>query len=97
MSIRTNHIPRSILAGYELTESEREEFDYIAWEDEDGLFFRYKGQIYDLGEFSRVTDVQRNCHGFDNWDGYQSDSYFSAIVVKYVNDFESVIVGQFFC
>jgi hypothetical protein len=97
LTIRTNNIARNILSAWELTDKERAELDYIDFAaDEDGSFFRYKGNIYDLNEFQRVTDTMYNCHGFAAWSGFQSDSFFSGILVRYTNNFESVVVGQYF-
>ena len=97
MTIKTNNVPRPIIYGYELTDKELSEFDYYTNEDlEMRQFFRYKGQVYDLGEFMRVTDTMKNCHGFDGWDGYCSDSFFSGILVRYSDDFESVIVATYY-
>lgn len=91
LTIRTNNVPRQLIYGYQLTEAEREEFDYL---DDDALdsqdFFRFKGKVYDLSQFLR-------CEGSEltEWEGYSPDSYFSGLVVKYAED-DSVIVGQYF-
>jgi hypothetical protein len=102
ITIRTNHKPRPVLQRYELTEKESAEFDYLA--PDEGSFFRYKGQVYDLGEFSRVIvpgaermhPMECDNPGFAGWDGYASDSFFSGMLVKYTDGFESVIVAQYF-
>lgn len=31
-----------------------------------------------------------------NWDGYQSDTFFSGVLVKFV-DLDQVIVGRYYC
>jgi len=90
MKIITNNVPRDIIYGYELTDAEREEFDYLD-DIEMGQFFRYRGELYDIGEFM----------GWDNpdsptrqgWQGYYAESYFSAIVIRYCDEYERVIVG----
>ena len=96
LTIYTNNVPRNVLYGYELSPAEQAEFDYMD-DINDGSFFRYKGQVYDLGEFMRVTDTMENCHGFKGWDGYHGDSYFSGVLVKYTDDCEQVIVGRWIC
>lgn|SRR5574343_179876 len=102
MKIITNNQPRFTIGSYELTEEERKEFDYLNWEaidkgEDSATFFRYKGQLYDLGEFMGVPDTMENCHGFKGWQGYQSDSFFSGILIKYIpDDYEQIIVGQYF-
>jgi hypothetical protein len=102
LTVITNHVPRFILDAYELSADERMEFDYLDWKaiergEESASFFRYRGELYDLGEFTvfdypyffRSPDDWRS-----NWDGIQTDSFFSATVIRYVDDYESVIVGR---
>src|SRR5690606_105571 len=95
ITVRTNHVPRDTVDAWELNEQEREEFDYLDWPaiergEASASFVRYRGTLYDLGEF-----MSTHTHGPDLqwWDGYLSETFFSAIVVKYVDD-ERVIVGQ---
>lgn len=82
----------------QLTKKEQEELDYV--KDDTNSFFRYKGHVYDLSEFSRILHpedlkdsgsyhpmVLRDYHGhFDRWDCYQSDTHFSGIVARYKRD-----------
>lgn len=98
MKIITNNKPRFIIYGFELSDKEKEQFDYLDNIDECS-FFRYKGEIYDLGEFMRIDQsiaphAQRP--GWENWQGYSSDSFFSGVLVRYTSDHESVIVGRYF-
>ena len=98
LTIRTNNVPRFTLDAYELTTKEKCAFDYLPWEaidngNDSATFFRFKGQLYDLGEFMRCG---HSC-GMEGWDGYHSDSAFSGVLIKCVgNDTDSVIVGQYF-
>lgn len=92
MKIITDHKYRNLIYGYELTEKERAEFDYI--EDiNDHNFFRYKGWVYDPGEFIRVDHHLPD--SFKTWDGYQSDTFFSGILIRYSRDFEQVMVARY--
>ena len=96
MEIKTNNQPRPILFAYELTDKEKQEFDYI--EDINSAncfssFFRYKGEVYDIGEFMWICSSSP-LYG-KGWEGYSSDSYFSGIVVKY-HDTDSIIVGTYY-
>lgn len=102
LKIITNHVPRDVLYAWDLTGAEQSEFDYIDWGlvengESNPEFFRYKGEVYDLGEFLTTSELSRGAghHDLADWDGYQSDSFFSGIVVKYVDDYERVIVGRF--
>lgn len=100
MKIITNHVPRPLIEPYELTEAERAEFDYLDWPaldagEDSAWFFRYKGQLHDLGEFSRDYGITKGAglpDSLKGWDAYRSDSFFSAHVVRLVDD-EHVVVG----
>lgn len=104
--IRTNNVPRDLIDAWELSPKERAEFDYIDWQAiEDGrdsaTFFRYKGVLYDLGEFQRVHErggpvcVPFSYSPFASWDGYMSDSFFSGLVIRLVDNGERCIVGRY--
>lgn len=86
----TNNAPRPVLSGWDLTEKEREEFDYIENViDEPYRFFRYKGNVYDLQDFILTG------YAAEDWDGIRTDSFFSGVVIKLVpGDDESVIAGS---
>ena len=93
MEIRTNNIPRDLIEEYQLSEKEREEFDYLDWAAiDDGrdsaTFFKYKGRLYDLGEFVRTPESLKP------WDGMAGDSAFSGVLIRLVDD--QIIVGQYF-
>lgn len=97
MEVITNHHWYDVLSGYELTAKERKEFDYL--DDEEIMaprFFRYRGQVYDLGEFMRVPKDQPWAGvNIRSWDGYVSDSYFSGVVVRFDEDGERIQVGTY--
>jgi hypothetical protein len=99
MEIRTNNVPRDIVGAWELSPAERAEFDYIPWDavdrGEDGAsFVRFKGQLYDLGEFERWDNPASPTR--KGWDGIRPDSFFSGVVIRYCDDFERVVVGTYF-
>jgi hypothetical protein len=95
MKVTTNNVPRDIIEGYELTEKERAEFDYIDWKaieagEDSVVFVRYKGELYDLDEFESMWPNR-----FEGWDGIQPETHFSGLLIKFVNKFEQVIVGRY--
>lgn len=90
IKIMTNNKPRQLIYGYELTDKQKQDFDYI--EDIDSHdFVKYKNNIYDLSEFMRVE----NNDSLKDWHGYSSDSYFSGTLVKYIDN-DSVIMGWYY-
>lgn len=89
-TIRSNHKPRPVLSWEDLTPAERKEFDYMTLQHQRDLsnFFRYKGNVYDLGE-AVIMDTD------PYWDGAYAQSAFHAVLVKVLDG--EVIVGQQFC
>jgi len=95
MKIITNNVPRNLIYGYELAEAEKADFDYI--DDIDSHeFFRYRGIVYDPGEFMvwNMPTTEELDHYLD-WNGYQSDSFFSGVVIRYTDDMEQVVCGTY--
>lgn len=105
MKIKTNNRPRDLLSLWELTEKERSEFDYVDEEDGAERFVRYRGNVYDINEYMRVTPPgstryhPTECQepAFQGWQGYQSDSFFSGTLVRYVDDCERVVMATYYC
>lgn len=98
LKIKTNGKPRLIIDAHQLTDKERKEFDYLNWEaidkgEDSATFFRYMGQLYDLGEFMQcVGGTEFSKLG---WHGYASDTLFSCLLVKYwEHDNDKVIIGR---
>ncbi len=91
-TIKTDNIPRDVITGAQLDDKEKAEFDYYTNAELDvASFFRYKGNVYDIGEFLLAPESLKQ------WDGHFSTSYFTGILIKYINGFESVIVGRYYC
>jgi hypothetical protein len=100
LTIITNNVPRHIVDAYELDADERAEFDYIDWSGVDdgsasATFVRYRGELLDLGEFTRWDNPASPTRG-TRWDGMHSDSFFSGTLVRYCDDHESVVIGRYF-
>jgi hypothetical protein len=95
LTIKTNNIPRQMIYGYQLTEKEKANFDYIdATEFDAHDFFRYRGAVYDPSEFMRVPEGMFGDGA--KWQGYSSDSHFSGVLIRYTDDAESVIVASYY-
>lgn len=105
MQIKCNWQTRPVLRWYELTKKERKEFDYLDSGDkqDSATFVRYRGWVYDLGEFSYIRPPvaphpQRP--GWEKFDGYHGDSFFSGVLVKYLHDEwhdDEVIMATYLC
>jgi hypothetical protein len=92
MDIITNHKPRPLIYGYELTELERANFDYMAPDElESAAFFKYKGDVYSMGDFMR-TDGAQDLRAA-GWHGFKTDSFFSAVLIKLSDCGDAVTVG----
>tara|TARA_B100000945_G_scaffold310073_1_gene301600 strand:- start:188 stop:478 length:291 start_codon:yes stop_codon:yes gene_type:complete len=92
MKIKNNNHFRPVLYWHDLTEAEQRENASAYDGVKDSSFFRYRGQVYDLGEF--LSARGNGAHELVNdWDGYHNDSYFSAVLVKYSECQDFVKVG----
>ena len=102
VTVITNNVPRDIIDAWELTEAERKDFDYIKWDDiekgeDSASFIRYKGELYDLGDFMTCERTGVQYHWQEKWDGYISDTFFSGILVRYYGmEHDQVIMGRFY-
>ena len=92
MDIRTNHKPRALLTRDDVPDQVLEsQFDWLDPETYDG-FIHYLNTWYHLSEFMRVQpEGNLALLGFD---GYAGDSYFSATLIKIVDQGESVILAR---
>lgn len=106
LTITTNNVPRDLITFADLTEKEREWFDYVdAEEHYSPRFVRYRGEAYDTHEFVAIRPRSQAVgfqHGVDEdspllgWHGIQTDSYFSGTLVRYMEDYERVVVGRYY-
>lgn len=90
VKIRTNNKPRDILYWHEISQKARDWYSSLLSSPEDSSFFVYKGETYLLCDFMRVTSPE-----LKGWDGYSSDSFFSGVLVRFVQDGERVVVGMY--
>jgi hypothetical protein len=97
VTIKTNNKPRDILYWHELTDAERREHDYLDTEDkqQDATFVRYRDWCYYLNDFMRINP------GFpteiiSRWEGYHGETYFSGILVRYVEHCERVVMARYY-
>lgn len=89
LTITTNNQPRPLWSYYDMSKRGQDDHDYVKEQEryDDGpRFFQYRGCWYDSYEFMRAEHI-------DGWDGYMTDSFFSAVVIRFTEDGEEVIVG----
>jgi hypothetical protein len=96
IKVITNNVPRDVVNAWELTPAERAEFDHLDWAaieagHDSRSFVRYRGELHDLNDFE--GRAPESIPG--RWDSFKSDSFFSGMVIRYCNDFESVVVGTY--
>jgi len=85
LKIRTNNVPRPLLQGYEIPESElADQFDYLSeQEQEDRRFFKYQGIYYSLDQFMKYTAEEGP---FKGWEASAGDSPFSGVLIRFPRD-----------
>ena len=91
--IVTNNHERPLINWEELTDKEREWFDYPSAPD--SLFFRYRGEVYDFYDMPIAPDSLKAL----GWDGALADTVWTAIVVRYFgrdgHTLDGVVVGYY--
>lgn len=95
MKIVTNNQPRPTIRWWDLTDKEKQEFDWQETEDErySAVFFRYKGQVYCLDEFLSIHPKGV----IPGWDGIHNESAFSGVLVKHTQGYyDEIIVGRYY-
>tara|TARA_R110000751_G_scaffold67435_1_gene137687 strand:- start:1554 stop:1871 length:318 start_codon:yes stop_codon:yes gene_type:complete len=98
-NIKSNGIARETVSLSDLPESARGDFDYIDSEEEfTPRLVQYRGVWYDVFD----SQVNRNHGGFTSqpfpkyWDGYVSDSFFSAVLFHFKDeDTDLVVCGTY--
>ena len=96
MEIKTDNKPRPIVFGFELSENILSEFDYMEGEELDNAeFVKYKGNYYHLGDIEAITNLPDDSP-LNGWHGMVSETFFSAVLFKFTDDFEHVICGHAF-
>lgn len=86
-TIRTNGRARPVLSWHDLTPRERKQFSHYRGEDDGASYVRYRGAVYDLSDFPRAPP------SLAPWDGALPDSAFSAVLARFIDNGESVILG----
>jgi len=94
--VKTNLQPRPVVGWSDLTEAEQKELDHIETEDQQADFngFRFKGNVWDFDEFTRVQHDGALDKG--GWGGVAGQSAFHGVVISISKDMETVVVGQVF-
>ena len=95
LQIITNNQTRDLVALADLPESVQSDFDYIT-DDAiyDNRMFCYRGAWYDIGDMMQICGDHPS--EFSNWHGYESETFFSGILVKLNPIDDTVIVGRYF-
>jgi len=84
---------KPMVYGYQLTDREKRDYDYM--EDIDSAdFFWYRKRLYALDDFMRLDPKgAMSMEGY--WHGYVGDSFFSGVLVHICEDKDGVIVGTY--
>lgn len=100
LTIITNRQPRELVSLNDIPRRFHSDFDHLDGEEKyTPRLVKYKRIYYDVGEFVRTPQDEaprQNLNQLSAWDGYQSDSYFSGVVIKWCDDYERVIVGRYY-
>lgn len=94
MNIITNNVPRPLVSLSELPVKDAKDFGYIKENDAfTPRLVQYKGAWYDTHDSMRTSEVLND--PFYQWHGYISDTFFSGVLFRFVND-DDVICGRYY-
>lgn len=66
-------------------------FEYVGDDIDTPRFVKYRGEWYDINEFLCGAAI-RSQDGFESWDGFVADTFFSGILVKYMDNYDEGFV-----
>ena len=89
LSIQTNNQERPVIDWHDLTPKQQSEFNYASAEE--SQFVIYKNWVYDIAEFMAVREYGE----LTPWHGYSSDSFFSGVLIQFISDCDTVIMGSY--
>lgn len=101
MRIITNNHPRDLVSWQDIPTDAQHDHEYLSEDDRYSYrFANYRGSWYDIAEFTWTGPNEAWGTGYPElaslgWDGYATDSFFSAVLVRYVpeSDNEQVVMG----
>ena len=97
MKLITNNHWHSFLYSHELTEKEKQDFDWMNQDMFDSCsFLRYRGRVYSTEDFMRM-DYRDNNPFPDMWHGHFSDSYFSGVLIHISSCGECYKIATYIC
>lgn len=90
--LTTESIP--LLSYWDLSDKQQEEQSEIFGDENamDGNFFEFQGNLYALADC--VREEMHTEAGENGWHGYFSETAFSRLLVRLVDDNEAVILGR---
>ncbi len=107
MKITTNNQKRELISFFDLPEKVRPDFDYVENDDKCICrFVKFKGSYYDTFDTQAITT--RNGQNMDfamavnhsdplaKWNSVISESFFSGVLFRFVDNFEYVICGCYY-
>ncbi len=94
LKIVTNNIPRPVVYGYELTDKQKADFDYL--DDVDSAaFVIYKGIVYAMDEIMRLPAGSLEYSA--GYHGYYCNSAFGGVIFKFSECGDAVTCATSYC
>lgn len=105
----TNGQPRPLVSREYLPESVQLDFDYVSEDDYSERFFCYRGEWHDAQDMQSIAFETARPSLRMGWacivhpgeplarfDALKTDSFFSGLAIRFVDDGESVIVARYY-
>ena len=78
--------------GYEVPKKVLDECDWLSEEEKTDGWIMYRKRWYHIKEFGMITPQSPLP---TDWDGYLGDSFFSGIIIKFSEEFETYKIGTY--
>jgi len=98
IDVTTNGHERELVSLSDLPEDDQSDFYYLKLHEfEDLRFVRYKNSWYDVNDMMHVGNAMTDMYPeFAGWHGYDGDTAFSGVLVRFCEDTDYVVMGRYY-
>jgi hypothetical protein len=92
--VYSNHHLRSFLTDVDVPQETLDWYDHLSEEDKSYGWIHYRNHWYHVSDFMRILPSKPDW--MHKWHGYNPDSFFSGVVIKFIDDIDGdYIIGTY--
>jgi len=97
MQVKTNNTLRSFLYGYQVPDKVLSDFSHLSEDEKQDGWIKYRNSYYHMSDFTTTQGPYGNQEIYKlGWHGLLTDTFFSGIVIKILDDGESYQIGTIY-